>query len=118
MKDIDFDELDRAVGSALGTDNNANPDTSAPSVVSVSDDVSKADTTPLESGSAPAMTKPASPARRRGQFLDMVHPSADMRSTTPLPSTARKTIAPINADTAPELVSEKLAEETPDSFSS
>lgn len=111
MKDIDFDELDRAVGSALGTDDAAHSETPTVSVASATDNSLQDDASLPVSTDAPETTstlavKPASPARRRGQFLDMVHPSADMRSTTPLPSMVRKKITPINVNTAPEPVSD------------
>lgn len=118
MKDIDFDELDRAVGSALGTDDTAPTETPAVSVASTTatDNTPQDDTPPSASTdtatATPLVAKPASPARRRGQFLDMVHPSADMRSTTPLPSAVRKTIAPINVNTTPEPPTEKPEEES------
>lgn len=117
MKDIDFDELDRAVGSALGTDDTAVPDTPTTSVADTTAtpvvDAPSVESLAPASPSSPSpetAPKPASPARRRGQFLDMVHPSANMRSTTPLPSTVRKTIAPINADTTPEAIPDMQAE--------
>ena len=88
MSDIDFDELDRAVNGALG--GNDAP-TESPSV----NLVERTTLSPVSSTTAPAQTPtPASnptpvatptsqaPAARRstGRFMDMVHPSSDMRS--------------------------------------
>lgn len=109
MKDIDFDELDRAVGTVLGADATAPEDAHSDAVT--------VETKPVEPAVTPvAPTKPdeptssvtptiktaTSPARKRGQFLDMVHPSADMRgSKTTLPTGPRKTLAPLNPSVAP-----------------
>ncbi len=122
MKDIDFDELDRAVGSVLGADNKADDasktDTPATAVATVSPKpptISEpAATEPDNAVEQPKVNeeeksvvtpeiKPSvSPARKRGQFLDMVHPSADMRKAPKMQATARKTLAPLNAVVAPE----------------
>lgn len=157
MKDIDFDELDRAVGSVLGTDTavaqkdddaasdaqTARQDTAQPAddpVVAVepatsatdeqspaglakvtdaseSDKDSKTDVVEeVGNGSvdnvsekSPVIKPSVSPARKRGQFLDMVHPSANMRTKpATMPTTSRKTLTPLNSVTAgdkPESVS-------------
>lgn len=166
MKDIDFDELDRAVGSVLGTAGDNAPKSDAPVAVTAvaspdpvdaspastpSADVTPVDTPPADSSSddsspadtpfaatpvvAPAPVTPdvetpsdapdiaetpevpsdvdtssdtpevkpsVSPARKRGQFLDMVHPSADMRkapATAPIP---RKKISPLTSTVSEE----------------
>lgn len=60
MQDIDFEELDRAVNSV-----------SAP---------------PPPTTPAPAPVSPTPAARRSsGRFMDVVHPSSDMRSSSPVP---------------------------------
>lgn len=113
MKDLDFDELDQAVSSVLNTkdepkkeapvDNSAVPvekTDDKSSEVKVEDSEAKKD----EKGETPtpSVTPTVSPAvRRRGQFLDMVHPSADMTSRLPVTSpAARKQLAPVSADAA------------------
>lgn len=116
MKDLDFDELDQAVSSVLGAnaqpkkdDNDAsvekptdNADKAAVSVPKPENDESKADDKPKQEEKASAATPVASPAvRRRGQFLDMVHPSADMTSRLPVTSPAtRKQLVPVSSDIA------------------
>lgn len=73
MQDIDFDEIDRAVNSTL----NSKPDTA---------DVSSEDTSTPISVSRPESVKTSTPpaARRSsGRFMDVVHPSSDMRSSAP-----------------------------------
>jgi hypothetical protein len=69
MKDIDFDELDRAVNSLIspGTTPSIDPATTP------------ALTTPA-SPAVPAVTTPPLAERRSsGRFMDVVHPSSDMR---------------------------------------
>lgn len=44
----------------------------------------------------PLITPATSPARQRGQFLDMVHPSANMRKGSTLPSGPRKSLTPLS----------------------
>lgn len=68
MQDIDFDELDRAVSSTL------NP--TRPS------DTVKTDPVPVRTPN-PVTPHPVAPAVRRssGRFMDVVHPSSDMRPT-------------------------------------
>lgn len=88
MSDFDFDELDKAVTGALGTDT---PSQDAPAALPsdsaktpASDDRSARiepeprDDTPVDTSSRVA------PAARRnaGRFMDVVHPSSDMRSRT------------------------------------
>ncbi|MFZ2126196.1 MAG: hypothetical protein WAV04_01670 [Candidatus Microsaccharimonas sp.] len=78
MQDIDFEELDRAVNSV-----------SAPSAPKT--EAASSDSVPVTVQSAPAPT-PSTPAARRssGRFMDVVHPSSDMRtSSVPERSTPR-----------------------------
>lgn len=79
MQDIDFDELDKAVGSVMSSPN--------PSVPADQPSASPAPATQSPSAApqpAPAVApSPAeSPATRRstGRFMDVVHPSSDMRN--------------------------------------
>ncbi len=78
MQDIDFDELDRAVSSATGSP----AETPAPDAPTTSDDSVTVRT------STPAPTTPAA-RRSSGRFMDVVHPSSDMRPATPERSTPR-----------------------------
>lgn len=138
MKDIDFDELDRAVGSVLAGDNSAandadatqktdTPDVATATTVTATPDpvtststddspTSPAPATP-EANDVPVTTpeiKPSvSPARKRGQFLDMVHPSADMRKSSPIPVNTRRTIKPLSAAVAPDASEAKSPTEEP-----
>lgn len=75
VKDIDFDELDRAVNSlnvtappVNNTDNSAVP--------------MQSPTTDATSITAPAATTPLAARRSTGQFMDVVHPSSNMRPST------------------------------------
>jgi hypothetical protein len=135
MKDFDFEELDRAVSSALGGTSQATttstPEPSRPVVAEtpkpqpVAEPVvpTKPDPTPtLSTPSAPLTadvvpvarpeptpSTPVALANRRasGRFMDMVHPSSDMRGqSTDQPSVEKVeapsiTASPIEADASP-----------------
>lgn len=82
MKDLDFDELDRAVNSLLTT--NSNPVSSEP--------VESSPVSSQTSGPEAVVTKepvvtaaPLAARRSSGRFMDVVHPSSDMR-TAVIPS--------------------------------
>lgn len=76
MNDIDFDELDRAVSSVITP--NSSADTATPPTGEPS---STPPSTPTVA-SPQASTTPSPAARRAssGRFMDVVHPSSDMRS--------------------------------------
>ena len=103
MKDLDFDELDRAVNSLISTtpasDNTAS-DEPKEKVLDLGD-------API---SQPSLTVPvvippvppvvakfqATPRPSTGRFMDVVHPSSNMRSSTVMPDRlTRPSIAPI-----------------------
>lgn len=77
MQDIDFDEIDRAVNSTMKPKSEPKRDESTVSV-----NVSRSE----RSESAPAAR------RSSGRFMDVVHPSSDMRSSTPERSAPRPSI--------------------------
>ena len=106
MSDIDFDELDRAVNGAIGGNNmpaanntpamtpRANeeaqtvPETPVAQEAPTVNLVERTTVTPLSSSASVVPTPPMAskaPAARRssGRFMDMVHPSSDMRSQAP-----------------------------------
>lgn len=131
MKDIDFDELDRAVSSVLGQKVPAESAEQSESVVSVAVEPKKPQPSTAEpatsissfvkdlekddaqnaSSNVPASSEPSpvsapvvapvsavSPApapqaplavKRRGKFMDMVHPSADMATQKPMTARPR-----------------------------
>jgi hypothetical protein len=98
MKDIDFDEIDRAVNS-VGSDK-ANDKPADTTVQSDAPDTSK----PV---SQPPQTTPALAGRRSsGQFMDVVHPSSNMRRA-PIQMPAR----PMNQNTSPQAPAEPPIEE-------
>lgn len=94
MQDIDFDELDRAVNSTLDskpTRSDASDDSSVPVSVTRSE---------------PSTTSPAPAARRSsGRFMDVVHPSSDMRSSSTPERSAPRPPEPREESPAPEPVS-------------
>ena len=96
MSEIDFDELDKAVNSIMSQPSAASDkpgsDIKSPTMQTDSStgqdlaaEASDRPATPVEpnlTSSKPA--RPAAPAaQRRGQFMDMIHPSAKMRETNP-----------------------------------
>lgn len=92
MKDLDFDELDRAVNSVIS--NNPKP----------SDDLVAAETPAQPIPSLPVIPVvpivpfvPSVPRPSTGRFMDVVHPSSDMRSTLVMPERAQDQVilAPI-----------------------
>jgi hypothetical protein len=101
MSDFDFDELDKAVNGAINTEvpNNELVETLD---TTENDEPAKervAATTPV-SASQPARS--AAPAARRssGRFMDVVHPSSDMRPGSEMPNSSR----PQTTATAPAAV--------------
>ncbi|MEP6710679.1 MAG: hypothetical protein ABJA64_03085 [Candidatus Saccharibacteria bacterium] len=90
MKDLDFDELDRAVNSLMS-------DTDAPNLPVVDSPASVATVQPPVIGAQPAdlpVEAVASPesrenaslaTRRSGRFMDVVHPSSDMKTSDMTP---------------------------------
>jgi hypothetical protein len=135
MKDIDFDELDRAVSSVLETPADETPTTGAtPVKVKATDETTDTPAVTVvdeevaaEPEAAPAVTapvvdrpKPALAVKRRGQFMDVVHPSSDMTgkpSDTPTAPNKKVSLQPIVTDSeqqsdTPEVPSE-ATETTP-----
>lgn len=106
MSDIDFDELDKAVNSLMqpsGDDNlpaqdksKTTPDKAVIDNHGVGMDDSPTDD--IEAQTPKSDPRPPAPAslavKRRGQFMDMIHPSADMKTkTAPAGSLSRKGLA-------------------------
>lgn len=86
MKDLDYDELDKAVNSLIGGKPSDNHTNNQPR----HDDVKK--TTPSQS-TVRTLASSASPLvakRSTGQFMDVVHPSSNMRPSLPLIMPERK----------------------------
>lgn len=79
MKDLDFDELDRAVNSLITKAPNGSTQDS-----NISNEKPSVDTN---------ITPPTLAARRSsGRFMDVVHPSSDMRSSSPMPESKNNSI--------------------------
>jgi hypothetical protein len=92
MKDIDFDELDRAVNSLV------NPDTATATQAAVTPPVVSA---AIDTPSTPPSIAPSLSERRSsGRFMDVVHPSSDMRpsvvSPRPVQQAKQQTTAQAN----------------------
>lgn len=101
MDDINFDELDKAVNSALKQ--NAKP---ALSVDTAMVNSSEAPAVPAEAREEPTpAVKPVErvASKRRGQFMDMVHPSSDMIKQAPARTSRQAvTIQPLNPSVVEE----------------
>lgn len=115
MKDIDFDELDKAVSSVLGTASKPKTTTVTPEPAPAPDATPVAAVVEPPKPATPAAEAPASaetpaaeppkiiasPAVRRGRFMDVVHPSSDMKTApaTPTVSTpSSRTLRPVSTD--------------------
>lgn len=95
MSEFDFEELDRAVTSALGRSTN---DT----VPARSSDPSTA-SEPVQRGQvAPRMSVPA--RRASGRFMDVVHPSSDMKSSDSTSASSPSSPAPMSVTSEPAFV--------------
>lgn len=109
MSDIDFDELDRAVNGALGNAPASDPahSESEPTQEPVIDIPEPAETPEIKHVERTVMDPttpekkapaPSAPATRRssGRFMDMVHPSSDMRpGTGEIPKEVKPQPAPV-----------------------
>lgn len=88
MSDFDFDELDKAVAGALTPDDTASgaprESHSEESENTTEQSAPRRDTPEVSGPSEPVVTPKPAPAARRGsgRFMDVVHPSSDMRSQT------------------------------------
>lgn len=128
MKDIDFDELDRAVSTVLEpvadatptstpatpVDEKTQPAGEAEKTSDVASEVATPDAvepTPVtavvepEASSATPAARPPLAIKRRGQFMDVVHPSSDMtgKPEDGTPTSPRKvTVQPLTTIEAPE----------------
>lgn len=140
MKELDFDELDRAVNTLMGDvpqaparqpdDDDRMTTLDIPSTLS-DNQAMPAYTPPVEPtttpSQAPVVNTPAPAARRGGRFMDVVHPSSDMKtaSNTPARPVSRQgtMISPILPAKQPEtspssLVAEPAPTPTPDTDTS
>lgn len=105
MTDIDFDELDKAVSSLMDGEtpkqqnesspvfeSDANASVADTATSSSSPDIAEETNEPtvIASAAAATVTRPAGLAvKRRGQFMDVMHPSADMKNTRANASVSR-----------------------------
>jgi len=155
MKELDFDELDKAVNSLMGSASKSTPppkpaDEKADTTLTISptlSDDTKPDFATIDAQAAqsadsssqaapvtvstpasapsvtvPARTQAAAPAARRGgRFMDVVHPSSDMKqATVPARPISREgvtiapTATPSEPTTQPEMPSPEPVKPTPD----
>lgn len=85
MSDFDFDELDKAVTGALNADEpSTEGQSSQPTPPLAQNYPSKPVEQPVDTPMTP-VSRPAPAARRSsGRFMDVVHPSSDMRTGSPV----------------------------------
>jgi len=110
VNDIDFDELDRAVSTAIGSPSDtpsAPPKTSSDAPSPSTPEASpETPSLPVPERTASTSDRPVqAPAARRssGRFMDVVHPSSDMRGTTGSSNTpSAPSTASSPSDTTPE----------------
>jgi hypothetical protein len=129
MSDIDFDELDKAVNTLMGdvpkvepvktddiktlTINSTLSDDTPPSLAKLDSTLAAVNgvtTLPTQASAANRMTRPSSASlasRRTGRFMDVVHPSADMKTANKIPSRQGVSIEP-----ARQLPSEKPSDQS------
>lgn len=110
MKDIDFDELDKAVSSLMGpvevpsrTGRSAPVEPPTRQPISTPKDPSASAVNESQQNDAPAssddvktvprssvdLQTPQTVRKSSGRFMDVVHPSSDMRSSSPVKTTSR-----------------------------
>jgi hypothetical protein len=122
MKDLDFDELDRAVNSLIGGTSASMPTepvekaidipTTLPPVVSP---VVLSPEPAVSSGPTVSVPQPLAARRASGRFMDVVHPSSDMRpSLTPVtpvssPSRSGVTVQPSASAMTASVIAESVA---------
>lgn len=96
MKELDFDELDRAVNSLMADVKPDSPQLPGDDRVrTVSIPPSEAPTPPATPKATapsvlPALSPPPPAARRGGRFMDVMHPSADMKKPETPPKVSRE----------------------------
>jgi len=117
MSDIDFDELDRAVNGVLGSSNTsgATPSVSqaqetqtetpaeTPAETPTITRVERTQLSPIAPSVSQVAAVSSAPAARRssGRFMDMVHPSSDMRSKASDTPSINKPETPVQTPAAP-----------------
>ncbi len=114
MKELDFDELDKAVNSLMSNVPKDTPPGEAENTVTIPPSDKSQPVGPPPPVSTPVANSQPSPsrsvpstgslaARRGGRFMDMVHPSADMKKPEPTKPVSRQgaTIAPSSTTTPP-----------------
>ena len=107
MADFDFDELDRAVSGALDSAAGSSaPSQNEPVSESPAISTHSSTTIPSSAAKAPSLTRDTSPAVQRstGRFMDVVHPSSDMRPGSSEPVVSAP---PVVRNTAPVIETQK-----------
>lgn len=129
MKDIDFDELDRAVSSVLEpAADDTTPAVAVTKPTQPAAEPDKTEATPVVASSSAAEATPPAPVepetpvaasaaktplafKRRGQFMDVVHPSSDMTGKSEAGTSApvrKVTLQPLSTSVEPESTPEAV----------
>lgn len=98
MQDVDFEELDKAVNAVMPQAplDNSNTD---PSVDLEIQPMQPPDPTPVSI--APVSSSPVVGRPATGRFMDVVHPSSDMRSSLTMPQRSTNSMLNLTAQPAP-----------------
>lgn len=105
VKDLDFDELDKAVSSLMAGVKKSESDPAAQSTpVTPPADESPSETVTVSSGPATPAPRPSLAAKRTsGRFMDVMHPSARKKPEAPRPASRQGVaVEPLNPSVAPE----------------
>ncbi len=112
MSDFDFEELDKAVTGALGADDASSRPVSSASFEEKPREA--VETSRTEAEPSTQEERPTAPAARRsaGRFMDVVHPSSDMRTkntsfTPPTPASVQSPVSEKPAESQPDTSDEK-----------
>jgi len=111
MQDIDFDEIDRAVSSVTNQNTRG---ASVPEAVRSTPREFTPSSTPVSAPVTEPVAVEPSPAMRRssGRFMDVVHPSSDMRPSLSSPVAARE--EPVRSAVPPRVAAAEPEESSTD----
>lgn len=106
MTELDFDELDKAVNSLMGDVDTSkrNPGLDDPEDTVVTLAMNDVQPVTAPAAPAPSTSNPSLAVKRRGQFMDVIHPSSDMKVSPTKVNRQGATVEPSSPVIAPEPV--------------
>jgi hypothetical protein len=114
MKDLDFDELDRAVNSLI-TNTPVSNDNTEPKEKTININAALPRQTVNSQQATPTVSSLVGQRSSTGRFMDVVHPSSDMRTTSAMPERVSHQgviVNPIPVPVAPDTPSAIVPAET------